>query len=62
MRQSGFVLAFDDDAHGKQRTVKPWLDRRLDFAPPVKDLVAEGFPLTGARMDYLDGRAVAVLF
>lgn len=44
-----------------QHTVKPWLDARLDFAPPVKELTAQGFPLIGGRLDYLEGHSVAAL-
>ena len=48
-------------ASSESHTVKPWFNGRIEFAPTVKDLTAEGFPLVGGRLDLVSGHRTATL-
>jgi anti-sigma factor RsiW len=46
-----------------QHTVKPWFSARLELSPVVRDFAADGYPLVGGRLDYVDGhRAAAIVY
>jgi anti-sigma factor RsiW len=44
-----------------QHKVKPWFIGKVAFAPTVKDLKDQDFPLVGGRWEYLDNHNAAAL-
>lgn len=55
---SGQTIAVASSDH---HTVKPWFAGRIAISPPVRDFAAEGFKLTGGRVDRVAGAPAAVL-
>jgi anti-sigma factor RsiW len=59
--QSVAVDHLVDVASAEQQVLRPWFAAKLDFTPPLVDLVASGYALLGGRTDVIQDRPVAAL-
>ena len=57
MMQGREISVVSTDHH----TVKPWFSGHIALSPPVADFKADGFALTGGRVQQVDGISMAVV-
>jgi len=50
-----------DVATSNQHVVRPWFNGKVDVAPAAPDLVDQGFPLVGGRLDYIEGHVAPAI-
>jgi len=55
---SGHLIQIASSNH---HVVKPWFAGKVDVSPPAADFAAQGFPLTGGRVDEVAGTRAAVV-
>ena len=48
-------------ASSDRHNIKPWFNGKLDFAPTVADLSAEGYVLLGARVEQIERQPAAAV-
>ena len=59
----GTARRLTEIASTDRHAVKPWFQGKVDFAPVVRDLSAEGYALVGGRLDHVaDGQAAAIVY
>ncbi|HET9644453.1 MAG TPA: hypothetical protein VFP68_14130 [Burkholderiaceae bacterium] len=57
LKTGALVQVASTDRH----TIKPWFQGRIDYAPRVFDLSADGFPLLGGRVEAVRGMPAATI-
>ena len=59
----GTARRLTEVASADRHAVKPWFQGKVDFAPAVRDLSAEGYVLLGGRLDHVGGgQAAAIVY